>query len=158
MDAKTIGNRIKLARKARNMTQEDVAKELGLNKSTIQRYETGNINAIKLPVIAAIARILQVNPAWLSGKTDKMEVDDNAYIEYEQSNQIEPVLSRKDERDIAKKLEELMGALDSKDGLMFDGEPLDDETRELLRESLKNQLVTTKLIAKQKFTPKKYRK
>ncbi|WP_278278778.1 hypothetical protein [Butyricicoccus sp. OF10-2] len=41
---------------------------------------------------------------------------------------------------------------------MFDGEPIDDETRELLRISLQNQLEISKRIAKQKFTPKKYRK
>ena len=44
------------------------------------------------------------------------------------------------------------------DGLMFDGEPLDEETRQLLRASLENQLEMTKRLAKQKFTPKKYRK
>ncbi len=40
---------------------------------------------------------------------------------------------------------------------MFDGEPLDDETRQLLRESYENQLRITKQLAKAKFTPKKYR-
>ena len=45
-----------------------------------------------------------------------------------------------------------------KDGLMFDGEPLDDDTRELLRASLQNQLEMAKRLAKQKYTPKKYRK
>lgn len=70
-----------------------------------------------------------------------------------------PALTKKDERDIAKKLDEMLGELGASDNaLMFDGEPLDDETRELLRASLKNQLEMTKLLAKQKFTPKKYRK
>jgi len=46
----------------------------------------------------------------------------------------------------------------SEEALMFDGEPLDEETRELLRASLKNQLEMTKKIAKEKYTPKKYRK
>ncbi len=41
---------------------------------------------------------------------------------------------------------------------MFDGEPLDDETRQLLRQSLQSQLEMTKRLAKQKYTPKKYRK
>lgn len=70
-----------------------------------------------------------------------------------------PVLTKKDERDIAKKLDEMLGQLgSSEEALMFDGEPLDEETRELLRASLKNQLEMTKRIAKQKYTPKKYRK
>ena len=57
-----------------------------------------------------------------------------------------PVLTRRDD----------LG--DAEASLMFDGEPIDDETRELLRISLQNQLEISKRIAKQKFTPKKYRK
>lgn len=41
---------------------------------------------------------------------------------------------------------------------MFDGEPLDDETRELLVESLRKDLEWAKRMAKKKYTPKKYRK
>lgn len=49
----------------------------------------------------------------------------------------EPVLRPKDERDIAKRLESTLAELeDSQDALMFSGEPLDDETRELLKASL----------------------
>ena len=71
-----------------------------------------------------------------------------------------PVLTKKDERDIAKRLDAIMGEMEGggKDGLMFDGEPLDDDTRELLRASLQNQLEMAKRLAKQKYTPKKYRK
>ena len=46
----------------------------------------------------------------------------------------------------------------NQDGLMFSGEPLDDETRELLKASLENSIRIAKINAKQKFTPKKYRK
>lgn len=69
-----------------------------------------------------------------------------------------PALTKKDERDIERKLAETLNALDSADGLMFDGEPLDDITRELLETSLRNSLEMAKKIAKQKYTPKKYRK
>lgn len=70
----------------------------------------------------------------------------------------EPVLRPKDERDIAKRLESTLAELeDSQDALMFSGEPLDDETRELLKASLENSIRIAKINAKQKFTPKKYR-
>lgn len=70
-----------------------------------------------------------------------------------------PTLTAKDERDIAKQLDRMLGQLgDTDSSLMFDGEPLDEETRELLRISLENQLRMTKRLAKQKYTPKKYRK
>lgn len=65
-----IGSRIKMIREEKGFTQEELAKALGLNKSTIQRYETAKIEKIKLPVIDAIAQKLDVNPEWLSDKTD----------------------------------------------------------------------------------------
>lgn len=69
-----------------------------------------------------------------------------------------PALTEKDERDISKKLEETLNQLESsQDGLMFDGEPMDDITRELLLTSLRNSMEMGKKIAKQKYTPKKYR-
>ena len=66
-----MGLRIKQKRTEKNITQDDLAKTLGLNKSTIQRYETGKIKAVKLPVIEAMARLLHVNPAWLIGKSEE---------------------------------------------------------------------------------------
>lgn len=67
-----IGKRIKQRREELGMTQEELGKELWLNKSTIQRYEAGKIAKIKLPVIHAMAKQLRVNPAWLALKTDEM--------------------------------------------------------------------------------------
>ena len=68
-----------------------------------------------------------------------------------------PTLNKKDERDIARRLEETLNLLESSDALMFDGEPLDQESMDLLKTSLQNQYTLAKQIAKQKFTPKKYR-
>ncbi len=66
-------------------------------------------------------------------------------------------LNSKDEKDIAKSLSDTLGQLESQDGLMFDGEAIDDETRELLKISLENAIRTAKITAKKKFTPQKYR-
>ena len=74
-----------------------------------------------------------------------------------QKNDSVPALNKKDEKDIAKKLDETLGQLESSDGLMFDGEVLDEETKELLKISLENALRTAKVTAKKKFTPKKYK-
>lgn len=69
-----IGNRIKYARDLREATLDDIAKKVGVTKSTIQRYETGKITTIKLPVVESIAIALNVNPAWVVGKSDDMEL------------------------------------------------------------------------------------
>lgn len=68
-----IGKRIKHARKIREATLDEVANVVGVAKSTIQRYEAGKIDKLKLPVIESIAKALVVNPAWLIGKSDIME-------------------------------------------------------------------------------------
>lgn len=72
MGNRIIGERIEKRRKQIGLTLDDIAQEIGLEKSTVQRYEKGTIKTIKLPVIEAIARILSVNPAWICGKTDNM--------------------------------------------------------------------------------------
>lgn len=69
-----IGERIKHARDLRDATLDDIAQKVGVAKSTIQRYENGKINTIKIPVIESIAIALRVNPSWLIGKSDEMEL------------------------------------------------------------------------------------
>lgn len=77
MNVHEIGNRIKQARSLRNYTLDDIANEIGVAKSTIQRYENGLISKPKLPVLQAIADSLNVNPAWLSGQDVRMIIDDS---------------------------------------------------------------------------------
>ena len=67
-----IGLRIKQRRIELDLTQEELGNRLNLNKSTIQRYESGAISKIKLPVLQAIAKQLNVDPDWLALKTDNM--------------------------------------------------------------------------------------
>ena len=75
------------------------------------------------------------------------------------SDNWQPQLTKKDERDIARQLEKTLADLESsQDALMFSGEPLDEETRELLKISLENSIRVAKIAAKKKYTPKKYRK
>ena len=64
----------------------------------------------------------------------------------------------RDENDIAKRLEHTLLTLNTQEGLMFSGEPLDEATRELLKVSLENSLRIGKINAKQKFTPKSFRR
>lgn len=65
-----IGQRIEQRRKELGLTLQDVSLEVGVAASTIQRYEKGRFDKIKLPVIEAIAEALNVNPSWLIGQTD----------------------------------------------------------------------------------------
>lgn len=69
-----VGNRIKEARTLRNMTLDEIASEVKVAKSTIQRYEAAKIQSLKMPVIEAIAKSLNVNPVWLIGEDVPMKV------------------------------------------------------------------------------------
>ena len=71
-DNKRIGARIKKRREELGLTQEDLGNQLFMNKSTIQRYETGKVEKIKIPVIHALAKALNVDPNWIALKTDEM--------------------------------------------------------------------------------------
>lgn len=65
-----IGQRIETRRTALGLTLDDVALRVGVAKSTIQRYEKGRIEKLKMPVIDAIAAALDADPAWICGKTE----------------------------------------------------------------------------------------
>lgn len=75
VNAIEIGKRIESARSELNLTQDELAKELGLNKSTIQRYETGKVQRIKIPILEAMAKVLNVSPEWLSNKSNSREIN-----------------------------------------------------------------------------------
>lgn len=76
MKNEEIGKRIQQRRKALNISVVDIAAYTGLSKATIHRYENGEIQNIKLPVVETISAILEVNPLWLIGKTDDMDRTD----------------------------------------------------------------------------------
>lgn len=63
----TIGARIRRRRESLGMTQEELGAALRLNKSSVQRYESGQVQRIKRPILNAIAEALSVDPLWLLG-------------------------------------------------------------------------------------------
>lgn len=80
-DAVKIGLRIKQCREEKGWSQAELGSVLGLNKSTIQRYETGKVARIKLPVLESIAYELDVNPEYLALETDDpIDYDDPEYV------------------------------------------------------------------------------
>ena len=67
----TIGKRIKATREALNLTQEDVAKKVGVAIQTIYKYENEIVTNIPLSKLEKIAEALQTTPAYLMGWSDK---------------------------------------------------------------------------------------
>lgn len=65
MNLAEIGSRIKYAREMRGLTMAELADKVGVNKSTVKRYEDALIANPKLPALQSIALALGVSPAWL---------------------------------------------------------------------------------------------
>lgn len=80
---KLIGKRIEERRKQLSFSQGYLADQLGVNQSTITRYEKGTADNEKLLVLNALSSILHVSVSWLIGETDDMEsaVIDNCDIQ-----------------------------------------------------------------------------
>lgn len=121
-----------------------VAKDTGVTQTALSNWKSGR-STPSTKTLQKIADYFGVTVDYLmTGKNEQKEKEIS--------------LSPKDERDIAKRLESTLSDLESsQEALMFSGEPLDDETRELLKASLENSIRIAKINAKQKFTPKKYR-
>jgi transcriptional regulator with XRE-family HTH domain len=143
-----IGDNIKFFRKKAKMTQVELAEKANISRSYLADVERNRYNP-SLDTLKAIASALNVPVNSLIGEEDTKNLDRDTKL---------PELTEKDERDIAKDLQRIMDSLESREGLMYDGEPMDEETRELIRLSLENSMRLAKRIAKKKFTPKKYRK
>ncbi|MGM9946747.1 LexA family protein [Floccifex sp.] len=74
-----IQDKIKKRRLELNLTLDDVAKELGVNKSTVLRYESKSINKMPIDVIPPLAKILQCSPEYLMGWDDEYNDYNNIF-------------------------------------------------------------------------------
>lgn len=85
LSAIEIGYRIKQTREEKGLTLEELAKLIGIHKSTVLRYEQGKIERIKLPVIGSIASALNVNPSWLVGMSENKQANKSRVL-FEKDN------------------------------------------------------------------------
>ena len=72
---KLIGSRAKQRRLELGLNQQYVAEKMDVNKSTIQRYETGSIDNTKKLVLEGLADTLHVSVEWLKGETEEYITD-----------------------------------------------------------------------------------
>ena len=84
-----IGDRIKAARKAKDLTLEELASALKLSRQTLSRYENGIISNIPSDKIEKLAEVLNTSPAYLMGWDsdnstipDEIDFDDFTFALY----------------------------------------------------------------------------
>ncbi len=71
----SMAEKIRSLRIGKGMTQEDLGRELGVQKSAIAKYESGRVENIKRSTILKMANIFDVDPAWLMDVTSSTEND-----------------------------------------------------------------------------------
>lgn len=131
-----LGNKLKQLRGKR--TQEEVAKALGISRARYSHYE----NEIREPdheILLALADFYDVSIDYLIG------------------NASETSLTKKEERDLVTDLQNILDGIDG-GFASYDGKtPEEIEDQELLKASLEQAMRLAKRVAKDKFTPKKYK-
>ena len=107
-NTKNVINKIIDRRKELGYSYQDLANKTGLNKSTLMRYENGDIKTLNLDSIEVIAKGLNVTPAYLMGWEDEPK-------------EIQP-------HNITD-VKEAMKVILAQPGLMLNGEALTDESK-----------------------------
>ena len=130
------------------VTAYKVSKETGVSQSTLSDWKRG-ISTPKQDKLQKIANYFDVSLTYL------LTGDEN-----EQKNEKSSELNARDERDIAKDLDRIREKLSAgEEGpASYDGQELDPEAAELFRDELEIALRRLKMINKEKYTPKKYKK
>lgn len=64
---KLLGNRIRDARKAKNITLLELGKLVGISESTVKRYEDGSIKSVSIDMLKKFSAALNIQPADLMG-------------------------------------------------------------------------------------------
>lgn len=144
-----IGEVIKTRRKEVGMSADDLAKKIGVSRSTVFRYENGDIEKVPANVMNSISKTLGLSMVDLYDWDNKYNKDGRLAKEAQEVRKTQDELSAIDVLDMGSMLEFLIEKLGSNDdSLKFEGADLDDELREVLKNSLSNIYETAKLLNK----------
>ena len=128
------------------VTSYKVAKEAGVTQTALSNWKSGR-STPTTKTLQKIADYFGVTIDYLMTGKDESEKK-------------EVTLTRRDERDIKKDLDSIMEKLSSGEAgpASYNGEELDPEAAELFKDELEIALRRLKIINKEKYTPKKYKK
>lgn len=152
-----LGEWIKQYRAERKLSMQDFADMCGFSKAYIGQLEKGINPSTGKPISPTIQTFNKIAVAVgmdLDKFLNMLDTDQKVTV-----NNFTPTLNERDERDIQVRLQNILDDMTNDDTVTLynGGEPMDPETRELMKASLDNALRISKLTAKKKFTPKKYK-
>lgn len=136
----TVFDRVKELAKKQGISIVELEEKLGFGRNSLYSWKKKTPNGDRL---SKVADYFGVTTDYLLGRTET------------------PRFTSKDEKDIQKKLTEMIDGLSDDSSLAYlnnGGTEIDEEDAELIKSALERTLRRSKLLAKEKFTPKKYRK
>ena len=81
----TIQERIKSRRLQLKLTLEDVANALGVNKTTVMRYESESIKKLPTDIVPPLAKVLKCTPQYLMG-WEELESETHVLTDHEREH------------------------------------------------------------------------
>lgn len=126
--------------KQKKLSSYKVAKEAGVTQTSLSNWKNGK----SVPSTTTLQKIADYLGVTVDYLMNGEETDNKA-------------LNEKDERDIKQAIEDFKNRL-STAGVMYDGEPLDEESQAAILAAVELAERTARIAAKEKFTPKKYKK
>mgnify|MGYP001623019429 FL=1 len=138
----TVFERIEELRKAKNVSQGKLEKELGFSNGSISKWRNSTPTYERLQ---KVAEYFGVSVEYLmTGETP--------------TEKKSSFLTSRDERDIEKIINQTREQLLSQEGLMFDGQPATPEAVDSILSAMQVGMELAKKKNKEKYTPKKYKK
>ena len=102
---KTIGKRALQRRKELGFSQRYIAEKLGVDTSTVLRYEKGASDNTKFYILEGLSKALDVSVDWLKGETEDMHTQNSDTQELQINDMVEVIL-RNFPKDMEKEDEE----------------------------------------------------
>ena len=134
----TFGEKIKEARLAMNLSQTELAQMTGISERSLYTYEQ----------LGTLAEALHISVSYL---LDESETDSQSHIDQDMF-----ILEAKENFGSkgAKEAQEVLGRVNS----LFAGGELDEDAKDVFFQAIMSVYMDSKKTAREKYTPKKYRK
>lgn len=158
---------LKNKRKQLGLSLRDAAKLIGISHSYLSTLEKGVDPRTGAPIRPTPETLQLISNAYNIQYSKLMEMagylpGTHNQLNGESKNNTQSnktsKLTRRDEREIEKILEETRKKLENAEGLMFFGEPASPEAIQSILDSMRIGMEIAKQRNKEKYTPKKYKK
>ncbi|MCI8586867.1 MAG: helix-turn-helix transcriptional regulator [Lachnospiraceae bacterium] len=154
----TLGDIIKEYRNSNNLSMDAFSERSGISKAYISLLEKNKHPQTGKPIAPSIQCIKQAAEGMgMDFNVLFSKIDGNVSLN---DTPTDNPLTKKDERDIKKDLDSIMEKIETGEDspLYYNGEEVDKESMELLRDAIGMSLRHLKIINKEKYNPHKNKK